>query len=202
MDVHQSLQEQGHVPLQHRAGQQPERPDAELHPDLQPRAHRRRPVADPPEQRPVGSLRRRRCLDARLRQAARPGDRPVQRRQGQVVHRPGRRPVLPRPARVRPALRHQPEGGGLRHARRLQRQRPRPPGPEDGPGRGWRRDRQLDHRRVDDGRAAEHDGAGGRRHQEALRPRRAGGPAGQPARQRGRRARRLQGLLQRVPAVR
>ena len=39
----------------------------------------------------------------------------------QILRRPGRRPVLPRPARVRPALRRRPERGRPGHAGRLQR---------------------------------------------------------------------------------
>ena len=44
------------------------------------------------------------------------------------VRRPGRRPVLPRPARLRPAVRRGPLRGRQRHAQGLQRQLDRPAG--------------------------------------------------------------------------
>ena len=60
-----------------------------------------------------------------------------QGRQGrQVVRRPGRGLVLPRPACLRPALRRRPLRGRRRHPRRLQRPVGRPPG---APAAGSRR---------------------------------------------------------------
>ena len=51
---------------------------------------------------------------------------------GHVVRRPGRGLVLPRPARVRPAVRRRPLRGRLRHPRPVQRELRRAAGPDRG----------------------------------------------------------------------
>ena len=65
---------------------------------------------------PRRSSARRRCPTT---SAARPGARRIDSEAaGRVVRRPGRRPVLPRPAGLRPALRRRPVRGRRRHPRR------------------------------------------------------------------------------------
>ena len=117
----------------------------------------------------------------------------------QDVRRPGRRPVLPRPARVRPALRRQPQGGRPRHARRLQRQHHRAAGSQD--RAGARRRRQQHRRRLEHDRAPEPDAESGR-HAHPDGQLRAGLAPRQPVGERGRGAGRRQGQVQRLSAVR
>ncbi len=91
-------------------------------PDAGPGRHRR-------------ALADRRRVHARLRQAAQPGDHPGPGRRPDF-RRSGRRPVLPRPARLRPALRREPQGDRERHPARLQRQHHRAAGPQERPRAG------------------------------------------------------------------
>jgi hypothetical protein len=112
--VREPLPQPEHVPLQHRPGHVPRRPGSELLPDLRPDpgqpGHRQAEEAG--ERRTFGAVQRGRGIDAELQQ------RSVRRRHGGVRLRPeqdvggsiGRR-VLPRPARVRPAVRGEPDRG-------------------------------------------------------------------------------------------
>ena len=86
--------------------------------------------------------------DAGLRRAAQRGRHDL-RRQPQVVRRPGRGPVLPRPAGVRRALRRQlHDRGRARQPGRLQRQRVGAAGAPQRPDReGPGRRRHLEHHR-------------------------------------------------------
>ena len=116
-----------------------DRPDAELLPDLHPdRDRRRRGAQDPGRQRDRGAVGRRPGLDAELRLAAPAGHHRAARRRSDP-RRPGRRPVLPGPAGVRPALRREPEGVRAQHPGGLQRQHHRAAGAQVGPGPGRRR---------------------------------------------------------------
>ena len=85
------------------------------------------------EQRPGRPVPRRPGLHAGLRDAARPGRHHAAGRL-EDLRRPGRRPVLPRPARLRPAVRRQPERGRAGHAGRLQREHHRAAGAVQGRG--------------------------------------------------------------------
>ena len=88
----------------------------------------------PPARREGGAEQRRRSLHAELQQrSVRRRDHAVRRIERVVqLGRPVRRPVLPRPAGVRPPLRGEPVRGGSRHPVRVQRQHVRVAGPDEG----------------------------------------------------------------------
>ncbi|CAM5568562.1 hypothetical protein SCYAM73S_03331 [Streptomyces cyaneofuscatus] len=74
-----------------------------------------------------GAVERRQGVDAGLRHAAPAGGAQAGGRRPDV-RRAGGRPVLPGPARLRPAVRREPHRGRQRRAQGLQRQLDRPPG--------------------------------------------------------------------------
>ena len=119
-------------------------------------------------------------------QATRPPAKNVE-----VVRRPGRGPVLPRPAGLRPALRRRPLRGRRRHARRLQR----PVGGAPGAAAVGREERRTPRRTR--------SSASGRRRDEGVNGKfRPGLAPGQPAGQRGRHPAQGQGHVQRLQARR
>ena len=108
------------------------------------------------------------------------------------VRRPGRRPVLPRHPRLRPALRRRPVRDRRGLPGRQERQHPGPAGAH----RGSDRRRRPGHRRLEHRFPQEHDDHQRRRHPRGQRRLRAGLPAGSPPRQRGRHPGRAEGRLQ------
>ena len=126
---------QRHVPVQQRPGHLARRREPAVPPDLHAGVLvQRRAVQDPHHRRPGRAVAGRPGLDAGLRRrcATRPTIDLPGRLEG--LRRPGRRPVLPRPAGVRPALRRRPERGRPGHAGRLQREHHRAAGAVQGRG--------------------------------------------------------------------